>query len=219
MKILKMGAVLAFSALAPLCALSAVAQEPEWAPMAEANGALTAIKQVQARAHIPHPPAASKNEVVPPSAPEEDWHKILKVIESTGEFAQEENAEFMLPGQPPIWTYSLTSDSSNGEKADHTLDYAAIRGVVNEANLFEPRMGVFSSGKWKLRKDGGWQIDQWMFMTDIYGTVHNFTHIVVVLDADKNHVSDKPEELSPVDPRIAAKYNAVIKYWAAKPAP
>ena len=65
-------------------------------------------------------------------------------------------------------------------------------------------------------KDGNWRIDQWMFMTDIYGEVGDAGHGVIIQTPDGKTVSATPEKLNPADPKIQTQYDAMLKHWAER---
>ncbi len=202
MKISRLGTALTLAALAATGARSASAQ----VDMTGAAGALSSIRALKAQAAQAPKPGPKKG-VPPPTADDAAWQKIVAAVKAKGKY---------IPEQPPIKPGSFNLEDVSGDpKADHTVEKAAALGALNEDGLFETLGFVFGSQTWKLAAGGNWNLDSWIFETDVYGELASVAHIVAVLDPARELVSGGPDRLTTSDPRIAPKYKAVIDHWSA----
>lgn len=169
------------------------------------EGAPTAVQFAQVKAK-PQKPAP-----VAPKAPVADdavWRKVLETVKRDGVYK---------PGAGPLPGAFTIDDSTGDPKGAHVERSVAVLGMINDDELFEAMGAIFVVKSYTLDpKDGNFRVDQWMFMTDIYGEVGDGGHGLVIQTPDGKTVSAVPEKLSPSDPRIQAQYDAMIKYWAER---
>ena len=195
--------------LAPFFALRAAAQEQPWAAPDEADGVSASIRDLLSRTKKAPKPKTEAKPPVGPSAPEQPWQKIVEAIRTKGDFTPQKSVF-----KPARFGFR---DIRGDLKGPHTSDSAAILGAMNDAELFEAKAGEFVSEEWKPGTDGNWNVDQWMIATDLYGTVQDAAHVVIVKTAEMKVVSRKEIELSASDASLAAKFKSVIEYWGGKP--
>ena len=140
-------------------------------------------------------------------APDEVWQKIMAAAKSKGKYS---------PLNPPIPAGFILSDIRGDEKADHSADYVGVFGSVDDEGKFHAMIVNFVSELWKMGpKDGNWHIDQWIFKTDVYGGVEKSDHQTLIERPDRTIVSANMDKLAAADPRVKAKYDALIKLWSA----
>lgn len=143
-----------------------------------------------------------------PVASDAVWQKVLETVKRDGIYK---------PGADPLPSAFTIDDSTGDPKGAHVEHSVAVLGVVNEEELFEAMGAIFVVKSYTVDpKDGNFRVDQWMFMTDIYGEVGDGGHGLVIQTPDGKTVSAVPEKLSPSDPRIQAQFDAMIKYWAER---
>jgi len=168
------------------------------------QGAPTAVQFAQAKAKPQKPAPAPKA----PVAADAVWQKVLETVKRDGVYK---------PGEGPLPSAFTIDDSTGDPKAAHVERSVAVLGMINDDEQFEAMGAIFVVKSYTLDpKDGNWRVDQWMFMTDIYGEVGDGGHGLVIQTPDGKTVSAVPEKLSPSDPRIQAQYDAMIKYWAER---
>ncbi len=194
-------------AVAVIAALSlrAAAQSDAAFASALGQGVPTPAQFAQAKAkpQKPAPPV-----VKPPSAPDAVWQKVLETVKNGGIYK---------PGADPMPSAFTIDDSSGDAKADHETHSIAVLGLINDDEKFEAMGAILVFKSHKLDpKDGNWRIDQWMFMTDIYGEVADAGHGVIIQTPDGKTVSATPEKLNPADPKIQAQYDTMLKHWAER---
>jgi len=151
----------------------------------------------------PQKPAAAK----PPEADDAVWAKVIETVKRDGKF--KDGGGFM----PSIFSIE---DVSGDPKADHSMRGVSFVGGVNEEEQFEAMGALLVFQDFKLGKDGNFQIDQWVFQTDVYGRVGNVGHGTVVQTPDGKVLSTTPDKLSPGDPKIQAQFDALLKHWAER---
>lgn len=143
-----------------------------------------------------------------PAANDAVWQKVLETVKRDGVYK---------PGAGPLPGAFTIDDSTGDPKAAHVERSVAVLGIVNDEELFEAMGAIFVVKSYTLDpKDGNWRVDQWMFMTDIYGEVGDGGHVVVVQTPDGKTVSATPEPLNPADPRIQTQLDAMLKHWAER---
>ena len=121
------------------------------------------------------------------------------------------------PGNGPLPSAFTIDDSTGDPKGAHVEQSVAFLGMINEEEQFEAMGAIFVVKSYTLDpKDGNWRVDQWMFMTDIYGEVGDGGHALVVQTPDGKTVSAVPEKLSPSDPKIQTQLDAMLKHWAER---
>lgn len=169
------------------------------------QGAPTAVQFAQVKAKPQKPaPVAPKA----PVAGDAVWQKVLETVKRDGVYK---------PGAEPMPSAFTIDDSTGDPKGAHVEHSVAVLGVINEAEQFEAMGAIFVVKSYTLDpKDGNWRIDQWMFMTDIYGEVGDGGHGLVIQTPDGKTVSAVPEKLNPSDPKIQAQYDAMLKHWAER---
>ncbi|MBI2789925.1 MAG: hypothetical protein HYX59_14720 [Elusimicrobia bacterium] len=167
-------------------------------------GAPTAVQFAQAKAKPQKPAPAPKA----PVADDAVWQKVLETVKRDGVYK---------PGNGPLPGAFTIDDSSGDPKGARVERSVAVLGMINDDEQFEAMGAIFVVKSYTLDpKDGNFRVDQWMFMTDIYGEVGDGGHGLVIQTPDGKTVSAVPEKLSPSDPRIQAQYDAMIKYWAER---
>lgn len=158
--------------------------------------------QLKAKPRKPAAPPAA------PSAPEAVWQKVLETVKRDGEYK---------PGVGPMPSVFSIDDSTGDPKAAHVENSIAVLGMINDDEQFEAMGAIFVVKSFTIDpKDGNWRIDQWMFMTDIYGEVGDGGHAVVIQTPDGKTVTAVPEKLNPSDPKIQKQYDAMLKHWAER---
>lgn len=173
------------------------------ASLSEAAPSFAVPAQLKAKAQKPAAAAPKA-----PEAAEAVWQKVLETVKRDGKYKP--------GGQLAPSAFSL-QDTAGDEKADHTMHAVTFLGLVNDEEQFEAMGALFIFMDFKLDpKDGNFHIDQWVFETDVYGTVGNAGHGVIVAKPDGTKVSATPDKLNPADPRIQAKYDEILKHWAER---
>lgn len=168
-------------------------------------GAPTSVQFAQVKAKPQKPaPAAPKA----PVADDAVWQKVLETVKRDGIYK---------PGADPLPSAFTIDDATGDPKAAHVEHSVAVLGVVNDDGQFEAMGAIFVVKSFTVDpKDGNWRIDQWMFMTDIYGEVGDGGHGLVIQTPDGKTVSAVPEKLNPSDPKIQAQLDAMLKHWAER---
>ena len=158
--------------------------------------------QVKAKPQKPAPAPKA------PTANDAVWQKVLETVKRDGVYK---------PGNGPLPSAFTIDDSTGDPKAAHVDNSVAVLGMINEEEQFEAMGAIFVFKSYTVDpKDGNFRVDQWMFMTDIYGEVGDGGHALVVQTPDGKTVSAVPEKLSPSDPKIQAQYDAMLKHWAER---
>lgn len=146
-----------------------------------------------------------------PKAPVADdavWQKVLETVKRDGVYK---------PGNGPLPSAFTIDDSTGDPKAAHVERSIAVLGMINDDEQFEAMGAIFVVKSYTLDpKDGNWRIDQWMFMTDIYGEVGDGGHGLVIQTPDGKTLSAVPEKLDPADPKIKTQFDAMLKHWAER---
>ena len=143
-----------------------------------------------------------------PTADDAVWQKVLETVKRDGVYK---------PGAGPLPGAFTIDDSTGDPKGAHVEHSVAVLGMVNEEELFEAMGAIFVVKSYTIDpKDGNWRVDQWMFMTDIYGEVGDGGHGLVIQTPDGKTLSATPEKLNPADPKIQAQFNAMLKHWAER---
>lgn len=143
-----------------------------------------------------------------PVASDAVWQKVLETVKRDGIYK---------PGADPLPSAFTIDDSTGDPKGAHVEHSVAVLGVVNEEELFEAMGAIFVVKSYTVDpKDGNFRVDQWMFMTDIYGEVGDGGHGLVILTPDGKTVSAVPEKLNPADPKIQAQFDSMLKHWAER---
>lgn len=196
--------VLALAVIAFLDARASAQTDASFASSLQA-GAPTAVQFAQVKAK-PQKPAP-----VAPKAPVADdavWQKVLETVKRDGAYK---------PGAGPLPGAFTIDDSTGDPKGAHVEQSVAVLGMINDEEQFEAMGAIFVVKSYTLDpKDGNWRVDQWMFMTDIYGEVGDGGHGLVIQTPDGKTVSAVPEKLDPADPKIKAQYDAMLKHWAER---
>ena len=170
--------------------------------LGEAPSGLAAMARFKAK---PQKPAAAPK---PPAANDAVWQKVLETVKRDGVYK---------PGAGPLPGAFTIDDSTGDPKGAHVEHSVAVLGMVNEEELFEAMGAIFVVKSYTIDpKDGNWRVDQWMFMTDIYGEVGDGGHGLVIQTPDGKTLSATPEKLNPADPKIQAQFNAMLKHWAER---
>jgi hypothetical protein len=168
------------------------------------TGAPTAVQFAQVKAKPQKPAPAPKA----PVADDAVWQKVLETVKRDGVYK---------PGADPLPGVFAIDDSTGDPKGAHVEHSVAVVGVVNEEERFEAMGAIFVVKSYTLDpKDGNFRVDQWMFMTDIYGKVGDGGHVVAIQTPDGRTVSAVPEKLNPSDPKIQTQYDAMLKHWAER---
>lgn len=169
------------------------------------QGAPSAVQFAQVKAKPQKPaPVAPK----PPVADDAVWQKVLETVKRDGVYK---------PGEGPLPSAFTIDDSTGDPKAAHVENSVAVLGMINDDGQFEAMGAIFVVKSYTLDpKDGNWRVDQWMFMTDIYGEVGDGGHGLVIQTPDGKTVSAVPEKLDPADPKIKAQFDAMLKHWAER---
>lgn len=143
-----------------------------------------------------------------PVANDAVWAKVLETVKRDGIYK---------PGAGPLPGAFTIDDSTGDPKAAHVERGVAVLGMINDEELFEAMGAIFVVKNYTLDpKDGNWRVDQWMFMTDIYGEMEDGGHALVIQTPDGKTVSTAPERLNPSDPKIQAQYDAMLEHWAER---
>jgi hypothetical protein len=143
-----------------------------------------------------------------PAANDAVWQKVLETVKRDAAFK---------PGADPLPSAFTIDDSTGDPKSAHVDNSVAVLGLVNDDGQFEAMGAIFVVKSYTLDpKDGNFRIDQWMFMTDIYGEVGEAGHGLVIQTPEGKTLSAVPEKLNPADPKIQAQLDAMLKYWAER---
>lgn len=143
-----------------------------------------------------------------PAAKDADWQKLVEAVKKDGKYSPE--AGFM-PG-----SFSI-EDSTGDPKGDHESRSVGFMGGLNDDEKFEPIGAALILRTAKLDpKTGNFNIEIWMFQTDVYGEVQNAGHGTGVESADGKPLSKSPDKLDPADPKVQAKLDEMVKYWAER---
>jgi hypothetical protein len=202
MKISNAGAAFALAVVACAAAVPASAQ-------LDMSGASEILAGIRAQKSATGPQAPAKNaaaKAVPPSADDAAWRKIVDLVKKKGKYAPQ---NFPTPGQ-----FSL-EDVGGDKNADHAEEHVTFFGIMNDDELFEAAGAGLMSDDWKKGPDGNWRVDRWLFQVDVYGTVQDVAHYLMVMTPDLQPAGIKEDPLKPADPRIGQKFAASVAHWAA----
>jgi hypothetical protein len=203
---MKTSTALALS-LITLLSLRASAQTGDAAFASAFAAAPSAATMAQLRA-APQRPAPAAPAAKPPSAPDDVWAKIVETVKKDGKYKA---------GADPLPSAFTIEDVAGDAKADHTSNTASFVGEINDDGLFEAMGALFLVREFKLDpKDGNWHVDQWMFMTNVHGEAFNAMHANIIETPAGDNVSTAPDKLTVADPRLKAKYDSMLKYWAER---
>lgn len=144
----------------------------------------------------------------PPVADDATWQKVLETVKRDGVYK---------PGAGPLPSVFAIDDIAGDPKGAHEARSVAVLGMINDDEQFEAMGAIFVSKSVTVDpKNGNRTVDQWMFMTDIYGEVGEGGHVVVVQTPEGKTLSTTPDNLAPSDPKIQAQYDKMLKHWAER---
>ena len=109
-------------------------------------------------------------------------------------------------------TYGL-EDVRGPKDAAHVANYINEWGYTDSHGQFQAGEVTLVSEQWTIPADGNWHIDQWLFRMDMDGAVGARAHITLVETKDGQVLADDAEALKDGDPRIQAKYDALLNLW------
>ena len=168
----------------------------------QAPGAAT-MARLWGKAQKPAAPA-----VKPPAAPGDIWAKIVEAVKKDGKFKA---------GEAPLPSDFTIEEVVGDPKADHTAQTVSFVGEINDDERFAALGAILVTREYKLDpKDGNFHVDQWMIMTDVYGQAISAMHANVVENSAGETVSMTPDKLTPGDPRLKAKFDAMLKHWSER---
>lgn len=182
---------------------------------------LRTIQELRAAA-----PAAPKGPAVKaPAADEGAWAKVIAALQNKDLSVYEPEAPPIKPGS---FTLSIPAIDPKADpkvipQNDHSQATLAAIGLNNDDDKFEVMGVVILSSDYKTDPSNpdNFIVDQWIFETDVYGQVQNAAHGTVVLPKKGGQpLSRKADPLKPGDPRIDAKFQALVKQFSelkAKP--
>ena len=156
----------------------------------------------------PKPPVAPVKPAAP-AASEAAWQKIVELVQKDGKYKA---GSMFMPA-------SFTLEDVEGDpKADHVKRTIAFMGMLNDEEQFEPMGAMISYMKYTLDpKTGNFNVDQWLFETDVYGEVSDSAHLTgVMTPADKPAAPPTPDKLPEGDPKIKTAYDAETKFWSER---
>jgi hypothetical protein len=186
-------------ALAPLSAAAAAPVGESALPAAYAaqrDGLRAALEAAKA----PHAPAPAPLGISPM-----DWKEIVAKVRAKGAYSPAD-------GEIPA-TYGL-QDLRGPADAGHVAEYINEWGYTDSKGVFQVGEVSLVSEFWTIpAADGNWHIDQWLFRLDTDGTISSRAHITLVETRDGRVLADDAEQLKDGDPRIKAKYEALLSLW------
>lgn len=189
--------------LALLAALPIRASAQSDAAFAAALGQIAAPLAAAAKSKAkPQKPAAPKA----PSAPDAVWQKVLEAVRNDGTYTPQLGP---MPG-------SFTLEDFTGDlKAEYAMQGVKFVGRLNKDGKFEAAGAVLVSNKASLSpKDGSFNIDHWIIMTDVYGQVAMANHATAVRTPAGITVPAAKSNLSSAE--VQAQYDAMLKHWAER---
>lgn len=145
---------------------------------------------------------------IPPGravGPSGAWEAVLAKTQARGEFRD-------MDGNIPA-NFGL-ADIRGPKEADHDSDYVNVWGYGTRA-YFRPRHATLVSEAWRVRADGHWSIDQWILWVDLDGVLTRALHQVIIETRDRTVLEVQDDPLTPGDPRISAKFEALVRQWEA----
>ncbi|MBI5246698.1 MAG: hypothetical protein HY923_05915 [Elusimicrobia bacterium] len=152
-------------------------------------------------------PAVPQAAPVAPSAPDAVWQKIVEAVKKDGKYKA---GNIMMPG-----SFTL-EDVAGDPKADHTKRTITFLGMLNDEEQFEAMGAMIVSMKHTLdSKTGNFNVDMWMFETDVYGEVTDSAHLTGQMTPDgKPAAPPTPDKPAAGDPKIKTAYDAETKFWS-----
>ncbi|MBI2386328.1 MAG: hypothetical protein HYV14_09990 [Elusimicrobia bacterium] len=143
-----------------------------------------------------------------PSASEAVWAKVLETVKRDGKYRPD---SAFAPG-----SFSI-EDTVGDPKADHSTQGISVFGMLNDEERFEALSVMLVFRDHKLDpKDGNWHIEQWLFQTDVYGEVAELAAGTVIKTQDGKVVGTTRSAISPSDPKVQARYDAMLAHWAER---
>ena len=186
----------ALLAFAPLSAFAAPSGEAALsaAYSAQAEGLRAALSAAAAKAAAPAPAPVSPAH----------WQELVAKVRALGQFTPSD-------GNVPD-TYGL-ADLRGPAGAAHVANYINEWGYTDSHGTFQAGEVTLVSEYWSIPADGNWHIDQWLFRLGMDGSVGARAHITLVETRGGQVLADDAEPLKDGDPRIAAKFDALLNLW------
>ncbi|HXT00109.1 MAG TPA: hypothetical protein VN915_05505 [Elusimicrobiota bacterium] len=132
------------------------------------------------------------------------WLELIAKVRALGTFTPTD-------GNIPD-TYGL-ADVRGPKDAAHVADYVNEWGFTDSRGEFQPGEVTLVSEQWTIPADGNWHVDQWLFRLGMDGSVGARAHITLVETQDGQVLADDGENLKDGDPRVQAKYDALLNLW------
>lgn len=132
------------------------------------------------------------------------WQELVAKVRALGTFTPTD-------GNIPD-TYGL-ADVRGPKDAAHVANYVNEWGFTDSHGEFHADEVTLVSEQWTIPSDGHWHIDQWLFRLGTDGAVGARAHITLVETRDGQVLADDAEALKDGDPRIAAKFDALLNLW------
>lgn len=132
------------------------------------------------------------------------WQELVAKVRALGTFTPSD-------GNMPA-TYGL-EDVRGPKDAAHVANYINEWGYTDSHGNFEAGEVTLVSEQWTIPADGNWHIDQWLFRMGMDGAVSARAHITLVETKDGQVLADDGEALKDGDPRIQAKFDALLNLW------
>ena len=132
------------------------------------------------------------------------WQELVAKVRTLGTFTPSD-------GNLPA-TYGL-ADVRGPKDAAHVANYINEWGYTDSHGEFQAGEVTLVSEQWTIPSDGNWHIDQWLFRVGMDGTVGARAHITLVETMDGQVLADDGEALKDGDPRIQAKFDALLNLW------
>lgn len=166
------------------------------AALGEAPAGLEAAAQLKTK---PQAPAAQAL-----AAPADVWKKIVARVKAISEYS-------------PIIDGIIVEDFLGNPKGNRSQHVITLFGSpdANGAFVFEEACIEFSETTLDP-KDGNWHGASWTFYVDPAGKVVGRTYGESVRTPDERVLSGGPVKLDSADPRVAARFDAMIKYWSTR---
>lgn len=132
------------------------------------------------------------------------WQELVAKVRALGTFTPTD-------GNIPD-TYGL-ADARGPQDAAHVANYINEWGYTDSHGTFQAGEVTLVSEQWTIPSDGNWHIDQWLFRVGMDGAVSARAHITLVETKDGQVLADDGEALKDGDPRIQAKFDALLSLW------
>lgn len=132
------------------------------------------------------------------------WQELVAKVRALGTFTPTD-------GNIPD-TYGL-ADVRGPKDAAHIANYINEWGYTDSHGTFQAGEVTLVSEQWTIPSDGNWHIDQWLFRVGMDGSVSARAHITLVETRDGQVLADDGEALKDGDPRIQAKFDALLNLW------